>query len=75
MLVTFSKSSAGTLMVHLRRKMFYIYEEKHRSEEKNVLNHFILYVHSVTLLIWSSTQLNFPFYDFSVTYYDFSKLL
>ena len=28
--------------------------------------HTILYVHSVDLLIWSLTQLDFPFYDFSV---------
>ena len=41
----------------------------------NLQNHIILYVHCVDLLIWSLTQLNFPFYDFSVIYYDFSKLL
>ena len=33
--------------------------------------HTILYVHSVDLLIWSLTQLDFIFYDFSVIYYDF----
>jgi hypothetical protein len=37
-------------------------------------DHIILYVHSIDLLIWSPTQLNFSFYDFSVIYYDFSKL-
>ena len=42
---------------------------------KNVLKHIILYIHSVDLLIWSPIQLNFSFYDFSVIYYDFSKLL
>ena len=42
---------------------------------KNILKHITLYVHCVDLLIWSLTQLNFPFYDFSVIYYDFSKLL
>ena len=41
---------------------------------KNILKHTILYVHCVDLLIWSLTQLNFLFYDFSVIYYDFSKL-
>jgi hypothetical protein len=34
----------------------------------------ILYVYCVDLLIWSSKQLDFPFYDFFI-YYDFSKLL
>ena len=42
-------------------------------EQKNILKHTILYVHCVDLLIWSLTQLDFPFYDFSVIYYDFSK--
>ena len=44
-------------------------------QKKYILNHIILYVHCVDLLIWSLTQLNFLFYDFSVIYYDFSKLL
>ena len=44
-------------------------------QQKNILKHTILYVHCVDLLIWSLTQLDFPFYDFSVIYYDFSKLL
>ena len=43
-------------------------------QQKNILKHTILYVHSVDLLIWSLTQLDFPFYDFSVIYYDFLKL-
>jgi hypothetical protein len=57
--------------------IFYNYEENHRSKAttKNLLNRTILYVHSANLLIRSSTQLDFPFYDFSATYYDFSKLL
>jgi hypothetical protein len=42
---------------------------------KNMRKHAILYVHRVDLLIWSPTQLAFPFYDFSMIYYDFSKLL
>ena len=56
---------------------FYSYKEKHRSKTiaKNILKHAILYVQCVDLLIWSLTQLDFPFYDFSVIYYDFSKLL
>ena len=55
---------------------FYSYEEKHRSKaiEKNKLKHTILYVYCVVLLIWSLTKLEFLFYDFSVIYYDFSKL-
>jgi hypothetical protein len=57
--------------------IFYSYEEKYKSKamQKNVLKHSILYVHCVDLLIWSLTQLDFPFYDFSMIYYDFSKLL
>ena len=57
---------------------FYSYEEKHRSKtiaKKNILKRTILYVHCIDLLIWSLTQLDFPFYDFSVICYDFSKLL
>ena len=42
---------------------------------KNVLKRTILYVHSVDLLIWSPTQLNFLFYNFFVIYYNFLKLL
>jgi len=44
-------------------------------QQKNILEHTILYVHYVDLLIRSLTQLDFLFYDFSVIYYDFSKLL
>ena len=57
-------------------KCFYNYEQKHRSKAtaKNILKHTILDVHSVDILICSLTQLDFPFYDFSVIYYDFSKL-
>jgi hypothetical protein len=33
--------------------------------QKNILKHIILYIHIVDLLIiWSPTQLTFPFYDF-----------
>jgi hypothetical protein len=39
-----------------------------------VLKYTILYIHCVDLLMWSATKLNFPFYDFSVIYYDFSKI-
>ena len=42
---------------------------------KNILKHIILHVQCVDLLIWNLSQLDFPFYDFSVIYYDFSKLL
>jgi hypothetical protein len=35
----------------------------------------MLYVYCVDVLIYNPTQLDFPFYDFSVIYYDFSKLL
>jgi hypothetical protein len=34
-----------------------------------------MYAHCVELLIGSPTQFDFSFYDFSVIYYDFSKLL
>jgi hypothetical protein len=44
-------------------------------QQKSVLKHTILYAHRVYLLILSPTQLDFPFYDFSTIYYDFSKLL
>jgi len=45
-------------------------------QQKNILKHTILYVHCVDLLIWSLTQLDFfLFYNFSMIYYDFSKLL
>jgi hypothetical protein len=30
---------------------------------KNVLKHTISYVHSIDLLIWSTIQLKFPFYN------------
>ena len=43
--------------------------------KKNILKYTILYVHSVDILIWSPTQLNFLFYNFSVIYYGFSKPL
>ena len=51
--------------------------QKHRSKattKKIVLKHTILYVHCVDLLMWSPTKLDFPFYDFSVIYYVFSKI-
>jgi hypothetical protein len=41
---------------------------------KNVPKHIILYFYCISLLIWSSTQLNFSFYDFSVIHYEFLKL-
>ena len=41
--------------------------------QKNVLKYTILHVHCVYVLIWSLTQLDFPIYDFSMIYYDFSK--
>jgi hypothetical protein len=56
---------------------FLSYGEKNRSKvitKKYVLKYSILYVHCVELLIWSPTQFDFSFYDFSVIYYDFSKL-
>ena len=46
-----------------------------KPQQKNILKHTTLYVHCVDLLIWSLIQLDFPFYDFSMIYYDFSKLL
>ena len=42
-------------------------------QQKNILKHIILYVHCVDLLIWSPTQLDFLFYNFSMIYYDFFK--
>jgi hypothetical protein len=52
------------------------HEEKYKSKSiKNVSKHSILYVHYVDLLIWSSTQLDFPFYNYSVFCCDFSKLV
>jgi hypothetical protein len=56
----------------------YSYGEKHRSKittKKYVLKHSILYAYCVELLIWRPTQFDFSFYDFSVIYYDLSKLL
>ena len=43
-------------------------------QKKFVLKHTVLYVHCVDLLMWSPTKLDFPFYDFSVIYYDFPKI-
>ena len=56
---------------------FYSYEEKHKFKAtiKNIQKHTILYIYCVDLLIWILIQLDFPFYDFSVIYYDFLKLL
>jgi hypothetical protein len=42
---------------------------------KKYTKHTILYVHCVDVLIYNPAQLDFPFYDFSAIYYDFSKLL
>jgi hypothetical protein len=42
---------------------------------KKCTKYTILYVHCVDVLIQNPTQMDFPFYDFSVIYYDFSKLL
>ena len=72
-----SRSTLWTYNMIYFSTFFYIYEEKHRSKAttKNILKHTILYVHNVDLLIWSPTQLNFSFYDFSVIYYDFLKLI
>jgi hypothetical protein len=42
--------------------------------KKHKLKRIILYIHCVDLLIWSLTQLHFPFYYFSVIYYDFLKI-
>ena len=54
--------------------MFYSYEEKNidlKLQQKNILKHTILYIHYVDLHIWSPTQLDFSFYDFSLIYYIF----
>jgi hypothetical protein len=42
---------------------------------KKCTKYTILYVHCVDVLIENPTRLDFPFYDFSVIYNDFSKLL
>jgi hypothetical protein len=52
---------------------FYSYKENH--SQKNKVKHAILYVHLVDLLIWSPIQLDFPFYEFFMICYDFSKML
>jgi hypothetical protein len=58
----------------------YSYEliiEKYRSKaktKKNVLKHTTLYIHCIDLLMRSAKKLDFPFYDFSVIYYNFSKI-
>ena len=43
-------------------------------QKKFVLKHTVLYIHYVDLLMWSPTKLDFSFYDFSMIYYDFSKI-
>jgi hypothetical protein len=49
--------------------------KRQKLHSKNfVLKHTILYVHCVDLLIWSAAKLDFPFYKFSVIYYDFLKV-
>ena len=39
-----------------------------------VLKHTILYVYCVDLFMWNPTKFDFPFYDFSMIYYDFSDI-
>ena len=39
-----------------------------------VLKYTILYIHCVDLIMWSPTELDFPFYNFSVIYYDCSNI-
>ena len=39
-----------------------------------VLKHTILYVYCVDLLMQSLKKLDFPFYNFSIIYYDFLKI-
>jgi hypothetical protein len=53
----------STFFCYIFRYIIFLYSGK------NVLNHIIVYVYCVNLLIWSPTQLDFPFYDFSVIYY------
>ena len=57
-------------------ELLHLITGNHRSKatEKVVLKHTILYIHCVDLLMWSLTKLDFPFYDFSIIYYDFSKI-
>ena len=43
-------------------------------QKKFVLKHTVLYIHCVDLLMWSPIKLDFSFYDFSMIYYDFSKI-
>jgi hypothetical protein len=55
--------------------LFFSVINLNNSYNKNfVLKHTILYIHCVDVLMWSPTKLDFPFYDFSVIYYDFSKI-
>ena len=42
---------------------------------KFILKYIILYIHCVDLLMPSPTKLDFLFYDFSVIYYFFSKII
>jgi hypothetical protein len=43
-------------------------------KKKFVLKYTILYVHCIDMLMWSLIKLDFLFNDFSVIYYDFSKI-
>ena len=43
-------------------------------QKKIVLKHTVLYINCVDLLMWSPIKLDFLFYDFSMIYYDFSKI-
>jgi hypothetical protein len=57
---------------------FFTSMKKHISKaiaKKYILNHSILYIYCVYVLIWSSTELDFSFYDFSMIYNVFKKLL
>jgi hypothetical protein len=49
-------------------------KERYQWAHQCRLKHTILYIHCVDLLMWSPTKLDFPFYDFSVIYYDVSKI-
>ena len=42
---------------------------------KFILKYTILYIHCVDLLMRSPIKLDFLFYDFSVIYYNFSKII
>jgi hypothetical protein len=73
--LTYNIVCFSTKFFALNLDLFFSVINLNNSYNKNfVLKHTILYIHCVDLLMWSPTKLDFLFYDFSVFYYDFSKI-